>query len=363
MLETKSPWPSSCNAPPSVEKRRPCAIRETPFTESEPEIDLDAEIAAASIAGKPEDDVVEGGDVDAIAPLGSSTTSNTAEYLKQDRRIRFGPVDVHFYSMTLGSNPGGTSGPPIELGEFQMSERFSSVESHFETSHPYRHPNEYKLANRMSRILRDEIVARDHNEDEICHEIKAAFDIRLSRLRSSKEDILKAWMEEEEKAQKEQQTRDAELLGGLNRGSGKRRIGKRQKKSVSWLSPAFLGKTVNKESADNPSSESAPTDKTDGQRGMRMIHEKNEKTHVSSLGVVNKRTDRRRIKSKSCPSALFSEKHIEEHDTRQSSQVPVKKQATKNFVLDTVVKVSNESSNVSLKKAVFARFFPREGRR
>eukprot|EP00977_Amphora_coffeiformis_P023110 scaffold12214_cov159-Amphora_coffeaeformis.AAC.1 len=331
-------------------------------------LDLDTEMAAASIRlEEPEpgvEDVVQESDerFDDLGARSNIAKSSSSAKQQDTRHIRFGSVHVASYYMTLGSNPGGTSGPPIELGEFHRSDHFASVEIHFQTSHPYRDPDEYKLANRMSRALREELVARDHTEDEICHEIKAAFDIQLSRLRSSKEDILKVWMEEEERIQKEQQARDAELLAGLNRGAGKRRTGKRQKKSVSWLSPSFLGQSPKKTSARDAYSICpgiGSTVKRDGQA----IQAEDEKACTSTQGTgVGKRTGPRRVKSKSCPSALFSEKHVKEHDVRHQADQVKEQPANETFAVD-MRKGDESSSNGRVQKSMFARLFPFEGRR
>lgn len=354
MLKTTSPWRPPCTAHPASVDNRPHAIPETLVTDNEPEMCIDAETpSGTTLLGKSARQRELQQEMDAMKPLISSLTctTTTIQAPKQDRHIRFGAVDVASYYMTLGSNPGGTSGPPIELGDqLATSQHFSSVECHLEISHPYRHPDDYKLANRMSRALREEIVARYHTEDEICHEVKAAFDIRRSRSRSAKEDILRVWMEEEKRAQEEQRARDADLLAGLNRGAERRRTGERRKKSVSWLSPSFLGKpsdSGNKESSSVgiPSSERDEMVNVDGP---------GEKVDWSNLGVVRERTGRRRVKSRSCPSGLFTEKHIGEHDAGPLVESRRKKQVGENLIPDPV-----ESAT---KKCAFSRLFFR-GRR
>ena len=117
----------------------------------------------------------------------------------QQKHCRFGSVDVAWYTMTLGSNPGGSVGPPLELGQLQRQEHFESHQQCRQALHSGDIVAcEYKLARRIPRDEREDIVAAlgCFTPTEIARATKAAFDIRLSRIRRSQEDVLRELIEE-----------------------------------------------------------------------------------------------------------------------------------------------------------------------
>ena len=267
------------------------------------------------------------------SPTTTTTTTTTPH-------IRFGGVDVALYTMTLGSNPGGSCGPPIELGDFLQLEHYHTLEGYFAAAHPGHDPAAYKLALRLSRAARDAIVEADgqHDEDDIAHAIRAAFDIRMSRNRRAREDIDLAMIEEEraEHARQLEMYRQVIKDGGRNNTSNsgstsrstgtnamhKKRTGRRTKKSVSWLSPSFLGRESNAsrsnanatttavEVGSSSSGNSSPSLYQNGtiHEEKKLENDDDNDVPVSSTmgGVVKRRTCRRQKKSMSCPSGLFA---------------------------------------------------------
>lgn len=139
------------------------------------------------------------------------------------RRTRFGSVRVAWHRMTLGNNPGGTtSGPPVELGEKETSERFETVDGFSRKMHDgatasFRHKPVY----RMSKIERRNIALAGHTEDEIADVEKEVLEIRQERKKSSKdpeEGSVKAIIAQN-KAKKKQATKQKKGLFGRFRRS------------------------------------------------------------------------------------------------------------------------------------------------
>lgn len=106
------------------------------------------------------------------------------------RGTRFGSVRVAWHRRILGSNPGGSGGPPVTLAwEQEDTDRYETVEQFSETFHHEDDKAKNKLGPRMSKFERHNIALEDNTEAEISQVEKEMLQIRLGRFRSSKDVI------------------------------------------------------------------------------------------------------------------------------------------------------------------------------
>lgn len=132
----------------------------------------------------------------------ATTTTVTTPKPKIEKHCRFGTVDVAFYFMTLGSNPGGSEGAPVELGEFMQQETFESVTAAQQALHPNDDDNDdldkHRPAVRLDKERRRKIVEQAGFDDLIiARAVRDTYHCRLSRLRASREDEAAELLREE----------------------------------------------------------------------------------------------------------------------------------------------------------------------
>mmetsp|Transcript_17857 Transcript_17857/g.33648 ORF Transcript_17857/g.33648 Transcript_17857/m.33648 type:complete len:334 (+) Transcript_17857:65-1066(+) len=122
------------------------------------------------------------------------------------RCCRFGTVRVAYYLMTVGSNPGGSEGVPIELGELDVEQTYASPQEYQRALHGGKeeedkdngddddnnndHDNDHhRPARRLTKEHRRQICeAAGVPDSQITQANREAYLTRLARLRSSRED-------------------------------------------------------------------------------------------------------------------------------------------------------------------------------
>jgi len=118
--------------------------------------------------------------------------------------VKFGSVRVHTHNLTLGDNPGGTAGPPVEMTwDPQDSLHYSTVDEFAIQEHGL----EDSLVNhggvhRMTPAQRQEIAAREHTAGSIRRIEIQIHEIRKERLKSRAEDLAEAEKKDAERKAK-----------------------------------------------------------------------------------------------------------------------------------------------------------------